>query len=80
MVEGEVPAIDVDADKVELKDTVAQIRDNSVILASGKTLWFNPETIIKFNDASGFEVGQKLEFKAWMNPDGALIGIKVEVE
>ena len=42
-------------------------------------LWFDAETIIKFNDASGFEVGQTLEFKAWMNPDGTLVGIKVEV-
>jgi len=24
-------------------------------------------------------VGQTLEFKAWLNPDGSLIGIKVEV-
>jgi hypothetical protein len=79
VAEGEVPSIDANAYKVELVDTIAEIGDNSVVLSSGKILWFNSETIIKFNDASGFEVGQTLEFKAWMNPDGALIGIKVEV-
>lgn len=79
VVEGEVPAIDANAYEVELKDTIAEIKESNVVLSSGKILWFNSETIIKFNDASGFEVGQTLEFKAWMNPDGALIGIKVEV-
>ena len=79
VVEGEVPAIDANAYEVGLADTIAEIKDNSVVLSSGKILWLNSETIIKFNDASGFEVGQTLQFKAWMNPDGALIGIKVEV-
>lgn len=77
--EGGVPAIDPDAQEVESVDTIAEVKENSVILASGKELWFSAESIIKFNDAAGFEIGQTLEFKAWENPDGALIGIKVEV-
>ena len=76
---GDVPAVDANASKIETADTVEEIYDNSVSLTSGKDLWFNSETIIKYNDASGFEVGQLLEFKAWSNPDGTLIGIKVEV-
>ena len=79
VIEGDVPAIDTAAYKVETADTIAEIRDNSVLLSSGKILWFNSETIIKYNDASAFEIGQTLEFKAWKNPDGNLIGIKVEV-
>ena len=79
VVTGDAPVIDPNAYKVELTDTIEEIRENSVLLSSGKVLWFNSETIIKFNDASEFEFGQALEFKAWVNPDGALIGIKVEV-
>ena len=79
VITGDVPAIDPNADKVESEDSIEEIRESSVLLSSGKVLWFNSETIIKFNDASGFEPGQSLEFKAWVNPDGALIGIKVEV-
>lgn len=75
----EVPAVDVNAYEIEAEDTIQEIRVNSVLLSSGKILWFNAETIIKFNDASAFAIGQTLGFKAWQNPDGALIGIKVEV-
>ena len=76
---GEVPAIDANAEKVELVDSIAEVQTNSVLLSSGKTLWFNSESIIKYNNASSFEIGQLLEFKAWLNDDGSLIGIKVEV-
>jgi hypothetical protein len=76
---GDIPAVDANANKVELIDTIAEVRTNSVLLSSGAVLWFNAETIIKFNDATTFEIGQTLEFKAWVNPDGSLIGIKVEV-
>jgi hypothetical protein len=79
VVDGEVPAIDSNANEIESVDTIEEVRANSVLLSSGKILWFNSESIIKFNDASGFEVGQTLEFKAWENLDGALIGIKVEI-
>ena len=79
VVEGEVPAIDSNANKVELTDTIAEVRETTVLLSSGKTLWFNSESIIKYNDASAFEVGQTLEFKAWKNADGALIAVKAEV-
>jgi len=77
--EGNIPVIDANAEEIETAGSIAEIRENSVLLTSGEILWFNSATIIKFNDASGFEVGQTLEFKAWMNPDGNLIGIKVEV-
>lgn len=76
---GGTPSVDANANKIETADTIKEIRSNSVLLSSGKVLWFNANSIIKFNDASGFEIGQTLEFKAWLNPDGALIGIKVEV-
>ncbi len=46
-----------------------------IVMVEGK----DAESIIKLNDASAFEIGQTLEFKAWMNFDGTLIGIKVEV-
>jgi len=75
----DVPAIDANATKVETAAAIEQVRGNNVLLTSGKTLWFNAESIIKYNDASGFEVGQRLEFKASQNPDGSLIGIKIEV-
>lgn len=73
------PEIDANASEVELKGTISEIHDNNVILSSGQTLWFNTDTIIKYNDANSFELGQDLEFKAWKNSDGALIGIKVEI-
>jgi hypothetical protein len=73
------PAIDPDAQEAELSETVAAINENSVLLASGQTLWFNADTVIKYNDASGFAAGQQVEFTAWENPDGVLIGIKVEI-
>ena len=76
---GDVPAISPDAEAIESSDTIAEVRSDSVLLGSGSILWFNADSIIKYNDASAFEVGQPLEFKAWENPDGALIGIKVEV-
>lgn len=76
---GDIPAIDANANKVELIDTIAEVRTNSVLLSSGVVLWFNADSIIKLNDATAFKIGQTLEFKAWVNPDGSLIGIKVEV-
>lgn len=76
---GDVQAIDPSAEKVELSGIIDEVNENSVLLTSGRVLWFNTDTIIKFNDTSGFDVGQKLEFKAWANPDGTLIAIKVEV-
>lgn len=76
---GDVPAIDPNGYQLESADNIEEIRADSVLLSSGLVLWFNSETIIKYNDASGFEVGQLLEFKAWANPDGTLVGIKVEV-
>lgn len=76
---GDVPVIDANAEKVEMEDTIAEIRDNSILLSSAKILWFDSESIIKYNNASDFELGQRLEFKAWLNPDGSLIGIKVEI-
>lgn len=79
VAEGDDPTVDANAYEVETSDTIAEVRENSVLLSSGKILWFNSETIIKYNDASSFEEGQTLEFKAWQNPDGTLIGIKVEV-
>jgi hypothetical protein len=78
-VAGDVPAIDPNAYKFESADNIEEIREDSVLLSSGLVLWFNSETIIKYNDASGFEVGELLEFKAWANPNGTLVGIKVEV-
>ena len=75
----DVPMVESNARKVEKTATIESIGDNHVVLTSGANLWFNADSIIKFNDASGFEVGQKLEFKAWQNADGTLIGIKVEV-
>lgn len=49
---GDVPAIDANAAKIETADTIAEIRSSGVLLASGKTLWFDDQTIVKFNDAS----------------------------
>ena len=76
---GDIPAVDANAYKAELIDTIAEIRTNNVLLSSGDVLWFNADSIIKFNDATTFVIGQTLEFKAWVNPDGSMIGIKVEV-
>jgi hypothetical protein len=74
-----VPTVDANAYEVESVDIIAEVGVDSVLLESGETLWFDADTIIKYNDASGLEAGQTLEFKAWANPDGALVGIKVEV-
>lgn len=79
VITGYVPAIDDAGEEVEMTGVIAETQENSVLLISGETLWFNSATIIKFNDASSLETGYPLEFKAWMNPDGTLIGIKVEV-
>jgi hypothetical protein len=76
---GDVPVISSDAKKVERTGTIAEVRNDSVLLSNGKVLWFNADSIIKYNDASGFEEWQTLEFKAWLNPNGNFIGIKVEV-
>ena len=56
----DIPLVDANAAQVETADTIAEVGVNSVLLSSGKMLWFDAETIIKFNDASGFEVGQTL--------------------
>jgi hypothetical protein len=76
---GESPAIDFDAEKVELKGTIAEVSETSVLLTSGKTLWFDFESIINFNEASSFESGQNLDFKYWKNPDGSKVVTKAEV-
>ena len=76
---GDVPSIDANAEVVEYVDTIETVNNNNVLLSSGQTLWFNAESIIKYNDASAFASGQTLEFKAWQNPNDSLIGIKVEV-
>lgn len=74
-----IPAVDTNAYKDELEDTIAEVRADSVLLSSGNVLWFNVDSIIKYNDATAFEIGQTLEFKAWVNSDGSMVGIKVEV-
>ena len=79
MVAGDVPAVESNAGEVEGKATIAEVGESKLLLTSGKTLWFNSESIIKYNDAPAFAVGQNLEFKAWENSDGAFIAIKVEV-
>ena len=76
---GNGPGVDANATKVELADTITSIGQDHVVLSSGATLWFDATTIIKYNDASGFAVGQTLEFKAWQNANGDMVGIKVEV-
>ena len=73
------PIVDAYATKVEMSDTIAEFTTDGLLLSSGSDLQFNTDSIIKLNDASAFEIGQTLDFKAWMNPDGTLIGIKVEV-
>lgn len=77
--DGTAPTIEADTTMVELSDTIAEVRTGSVLLSSGSVLWFNAESIIKLNDATAFAVGQTVDFKAWMNADGTLIAIKLEV-
>lgn len=74
-----VPTIVDDAEEVELIDVVEDVFDNRVTLSAGEVLWFNADTILKLNDAPELVTGLSLEFKAWDNLDGNLIGIKVEV-
>jgi hypothetical protein len=42
-------------------------------------LWISTDIDITYNDSTGFEAGQLIQFKAWENPDGALIAIRVEL-
>lgn len=76
---GAIPAISSDAEKVELELAVAVVNENNVVLTSGQTLWITSDTDITYNDSTGFEAGQDIQFKAWENPDSALIGISVEL-
>ncbi len=76
---GGSPAVDFDAIKIEDFAVIAEVRENSLLLSSGAVLWFNRDSVIKLNDAFGFDTGQSIEFKAWANPDGALICIKAEI-
>jgi hypothetical protein len=78
-VTGDTPAVDTNAQEIESADTIAQVTENRLSLSSGKALWLNSDSIIKLNDAPGFEAGQYVEFKAWENLDGTLVGIKIEV-
>lgn len=76
---GDVPAISPDAQQVELERTVDVVNTSNVVLTSGQTLWISADTAITYNDSAGFAVGQNIQFKAWENPDGALIAISVEL-
>ena len=76
---GDVPAISPDAQTVELARTVDAVNADNVVLGSGQTLWISADTVITYNDSAGFVVGQNIQFKAWENPDGTLIAIKVEL-
>jgi hypothetical protein len=74
------PAIDADAGEVESTDRIQEVlTSDSVRLESGDIMWFESATVIKLNEASNFAAGQLIDYKAWQNPDGTLIGIKVEV-
>ncbi len=75
----EAPAIDPNAKKVERTATIVEVHDTNLLLSSGEVLWINSDTVVKYNDTSGFKPGQKLEFKAWKNPGDILIGMKIEV-
>jgi hypothetical protein len=75
-----IPAMDADGVQVESSARIQDVlTSDSVRLESGDIMWFNDATVIKLNDASSFAAGQLVEYKAWENPDGNLIGIKVEV-
>jgi hypothetical protein len=75
-----IPEMDADAVQVESTSRIQEVLTSaSVRLESGEIMWFNAATVIKLNEASSFAAGQLVDYKAWLNPDGNLIGIKVEV-
>jgi hypothetical protein len=75
----DVPVISPDAEKVELERTVAMVSGNNVELTTGQVLWISTDTDITYNDSTGFIAGQDIQFKAWENPDGVLVAIRVEL-
>jgi hypothetical protein len=74
------PVMDANGEEVESTDRIREVlTSDSVRLESSDIMFFESATIIKLNDASGFAAGQLIDYKAWQNPDGTLLGIKVEV-
>jgi hypothetical protein len=77
---GGAPAMNADGAEVESSDRIEEVlTPDSVKLVSGDIMWFDNATVIKLNEALNFAAGQLVDYKAWQNPDGNLIGIKVEV-
>ena len=76
---GDIPAISPDAEQVERETTVSMVSGNKVELTTGQVLWISSDTVITYNDSTGITAGQTIQFKAWENPDGALIAISVEL-
>jgi len=72
------PAYTVSTTKVEGKGIVTAVQANSIKVAD-KVLHIGPETIIKLNYQSGFAVGQKAEYKGFLNSDNSVTVSKIEV-
>jgi hypothetical protein len=74
------PAMNADGVEVKSSDRIEEVlSSDSVLLVSGDIMWFDNATVIKLNDALNFAADQLIDYKAWQNPDGNLIVIKVEV-
>ena len=73
-----IPAINSDAEEVEFEGEITSIGTNNYVI-DGKTVWITADTVLKINDDVPIVVGLPAQVKGMQNPDGEVVGIKVEL-
>ena len=73
-----IPAISPDAEQVEFEGEITSIGTNNYVI-DGKTVWITTDTIFKVNDDVPVVIGLAAQVKGMQNPNGEVIGIKVEI-
>ena len=74
----DIPAISSDAEEVEFEGEIEEINTNNYVI-DGKTVWITSDTVLKINDEDPLEIGSPAQVKGMQNPDGEVVGIKVEL-
>ena len=73
-----IPAVSPDAEEVEFEGEIEEINTNNYVI-NGKTVWITSDTVLKINDEGPLEIGSPAQVKGMQNPDGEVVGIKVEL-
>jgi len=73
------PVISPDAEEVAFEGEIEEIIDENNYVIDGKTVWITADTIFQVNDDVPIVIGLAAQVKGMQNPNGEVVGIKVEL-